>query len=70
MSTMLSIIGRRALRSPIVMAALRQQQQTSVNLMCSITGSSRTYSPSNLEKKFLVWTGKYKTTEEIPNLIK
>lgn len=24
------------------------------------------YSPNNLEKKFLVWTGKYKTVEDIP----
>lgn len=26
--------------------------------------------PDNLEKKFLVWTGKYKSVEEVPEYIK
>lgn len=28
------------------------------------------HKPTNLEKKFLVWTGKYKTVEEIPEYVK
>lgn len=33
-------------------------------------GSNRaSYKPDNLEKRFLVWTGKYKTIDEIPDYI-
>uniref|UniRef100_A0A1L8E9R4 Putative conserved plasma membrane protein n=3 Tax=Haematobia irritans TaxID=7368 RepID=A0A1L8E9R4_HAEIR len=27
------------------------------------------HQPNNLEKRFLVWTGKYKTVEEVPNFV-
>ncbi|XP_059216170.1 UPF0389 protein CG9231 [Stomoxys calcitrans] len=27
------------------------------------------HEPNNLEKRFLVWTGKYKTIEEVPNFV-
>ncbi|VEN43147.1 unnamed protein product [Callosobruchus maculatus] len=27
------------------------------------------HKPNNLEKKFLVWTGKYKTVEEVPQFV-
>lgn len=33
-------------------------------------GSRATYRPDNLEKKFLVWTGKYKSVDEVPEYIK
>lgn len=33
-------------------------------------GNRATYKPDNLEKKFLVWTGKYKSVDEIPEYIK
>jgi beta-lactamase regulating signal transducer with metallopeptidase domain len=65
----LSIVGRRVIRSPIVMEMLRQQQVKSNMMMCTLAGSARTYQPTPLEKKFLVWTGKYQTVEEVPNLI-
>lgn len=34
------------------------------------TGHRATHRPDNLEKKFLVWTGKYKTVDEVPEYIK
>lgn len=32
--------------------------------------SRQSYKPNNLEKKFLVWTGKYKSVEEVPAFVK
>lgn len=34
------------------------------------TKNRATHRPDNLEKKFLVWTGKYKTVDEVPEYIK
>lgn len=34
------------------------------------TKNRATHRPDNLEKKFLVWTGKYKSVDEIPAYIK
>jgi hypothetical protein len=70
MSSILSLIARRAASNPIILNVLRQQQQKSTNLMCTIAGSTRSYQPTPLEKKFLVWTGKYSKVDEVPNLIK
>lgn len=32
-------------------------------------GNRPTHRPDNLEKKFLIWTGKYKSIDEIPEYI-
>lgn len=33
-------------------------------------GQVNSYAPNNLEKRFLVWTGKYKSIEEIPSMVR
>ncbi|KAM7359157.1 UPF0389 protein CG9231 isoform 2-T2 [Cochliomyia hominivorax] len=35
----------------------------------SAPGQVNSYTPNNLEKRFLVWTGKFKSIEEVPNLV-
>ncbi|XP_065358878.1 UPF0389 protein CG9231 isoform X1 [Calliphora vicina] len=35
----------------------------------STPGQVNSYSPNNLEKRFLVWTGRYKSLQEVPNLV-
>lgn len=32
--------------------------------------SARTHKVDNLERKMLVWTGKYKSADEVPNYVK
>lgn len=31
---------------------------------------SNTYKPNNLEKRFLVWSGKYKSIEDVPTFVR
>ncbi|KNC34970.1 hypothetical protein FF38_12283, partial [Lucilia cuprina] len=35
----------------------------------SAPGQVNSYTPNNLEKRFLVWTGKYKSVKEVPNFV-
>lgn len=36
----------------------------------SAPGQVNSYTPNNLEKRFLVWTGKYKSVDEVPNFVR
>lgn len=66
----LSQISRR---STILTHLLRQSIRplcTPVQNSSSADPKSRgTHRPNNFEKKLLVWSGKYKTTEEIPGYV-
>ncbi|XP_037811145.1 UPF0389 protein GA21628 isoform X2 [Lucilia sericata] len=35
----------------------------------SAPGQVNSYTPNNLEKRFLVWTGKFKSVHEVPNFV-
>lgn len=35
-----------------------------------VMGNRATHKPDNLEKRFLLWTGKYKSVDEIPEYVK
>lgn len=47
-----------------------QEKPSSTTPEQKATSLSSAYRPDNMDKKFLVWTGKYKTVDDVPSLIK
>ncbi|KAJ6641118.1 UPF0389 protein [Pseudolycoriella hygida] len=68
--------GTLAYKSPISWTRLLSSTPTPVKPESSKpisegsdTGVRAIHKPDNLEKKFLVWTGKYKSVEEVPEYV-
>ena len=60
------VIRHAAGRSGVMSATVTR----SISATPAMLQTFKNYTPNNLEKRFLVWAGKYKTVEDVPSHIR